>query len=226
MKILNKSTFVLFFAFAVVLVSCQTTGRTEPFTVNHNSPQIPLGDIDVQFDTFLSIGGLKKQTVKVIYYPKEDAVCIQYKQDFFTFNQFWSRAGRNAFKNAFQRYNEEYDARTLKRTGNSSKVYGKVQGYLIWQQSSFTVRAHAGMSVELGYGFKEKVPYFVTNQRSAEFIDPNSNDNYRNSQTIPMFYTRAQAAELIALFEQSLLNDLRGNIDTQDDPREAAKDDY
>ena len=206
-----KYRYIFVIIMVMALCACKT-GRqvTEPFTVHHNSPQIPVGEIEVQFDTLLGIGGLKKQTVNVIYYPREDAVCLQYRQDFLTYNQFWSRTGRQAFLGALQQYNEDYDARSLNRNGGRSarRKYGVVEGYLIWQQFSFSVRARANMNVELGYAFKERLPYFLVNQREAEFIDPDSQDNYRVTSTTGMYFTRAQAAELAVFFEQHFLNGL------------------
>jgi len=112
------------------------------------------------------------------------------------------------FVNALQQYNDDYNAQNLRRSGRTTQVYGRVQGFLIWQQLSFTVRARANMNLELGYGFKDRAPYFMINQREAEFIDPGSQDNYRVSPTIPMFLTRAQAASIAALFDQAFLSGL------------------
>lgn len=209
MKSTYKLTIILLLAFSIICASCNTSGsQPEPFTVNHNSPQVPMGEIEVQFDTFLSIAGLRKQSVAVTYYPREDAVCLQYRMDFINYRQFWSRTGRQAFISALEQYNREFEERTLRRSGRTTRAYGVVQGFLIWQQFAFSVRARANMNVELGYGFKDRSPYFLINQRDAEFIDPSSQDNYRASPVIPMYLTRAQAAELAAFFDQALLSGL------------------
>ncbi|MCL2442240.1 MAG: hypothetical protein FWD13_02105 [Treponema sp.] len=180
------------------------------FIVNHNSPQISVGEIELQFTALLGMGGLRKQTVNVLYYPAEDAVCLLYRQDFMNYQQFWSRSGRQGFINALQKYNEDYEARSLERRGgrNAARKYGTVRGYLIWQQFSIAVRARANMNVELGYAFKERVPYFTVSQREAEYKDAVTRDNDRTSQNITMYFTRAQAAELAVLFEQHYLNEL------------------
>ncbi|MCL2801769.1 MAG: hypothetical protein FWD28_08440 [Treponema sp.] len=212
MKHLNIPILALCAAFAVItLTACESSGSRvtpEVFTVNHNSPQIQIGEIEAQFDGFLGITGIRKYPITVFYYPREDAVCLQYKQDFLTYNQFWSRAGRAVFINGLSQYNDDYENRSLDRNGGRRALqkYGVVQGYLIWQQFAFSVRARANMNVEVGYTFRDRTPYFSINQRPAEYIDNQTRDNDRTSSTIAMLFTRAQAAELAVLFDQHFLN--------------------
>jgi len=204
--------FGIFLALSLFLCTCGTIrSKPEVFTVDWNSPKIKIGELETQFDTFLSIGGIKKSVINIFYYPREDAVSVQYIYNLTTYHQFWSRSGRAAFINALAKYKDEYEARSLNSRGSSRtmKEYGIVNGYLIWQLTRFTVRAMANMNVELGYSFKNRNPYFAVNQREAEYIDPISRDNNRTSSTITMFFTRAQADELAALFDQEYLNGLR-----------------
>jgi len=210
-----KHQYKLIISFLIILVifsACTTnSGKdTLEFIVNQNSPQIPIGEIELQFTTLMGMGGLRKQTVNVIYFPVEDAVCLLYRQDFMNYHQFWSRMGRQAFITALQNYNQDYETRSLERRGgrNAARKYGTVRGYLIWQQFSIAVRARANMNVELGYAFKDRMPYFTISQREAEYKDAVTRDNDRTSQNITMYFTRAQAAELAALFEQHHLNEL------------------
>jgi hypothetical protein len=212
MKYLNFIPFILALTLCLAFSACGTTGnreRPEEFIVEMDSMQVEIGQIELQLDTLLGIAGLRRANVTVLYFPREDAVCLRYSQNFITYNQFWSRTGREAFINALSRYNEDYDARELNRnTRQSRRAYGTVQGYLVWQQFSFSIRARANMDVELGYEFRDRAPYFTVNQREAEYIDRISRDNNRTSQIITMFFTRAQAAELAALFEQQFLDGL------------------
>jgi len=196
---------VILIVFSIFCSSCQTTGRQDSFIVNHRSAHVPLGEFEAQFHPFLSMGGLTKQTVKVFYYPREDAVCIQYVMNFFTYNQFWSRTGRQVFLSALQQYNIDYDERSLTRSRRTIKAYGDVLGYLIWQQFSFSVRARANAKIELGYTFRDRSPYFTINQRETEFIDPESQENYRKSPVVTMYLTRTQAAQIAAFFDQDML---------------------
>jgi hypothetical protein len=191
-----------------LLATCGSFDWTprEQFVVNLNSPQIPIGEVELRFNTFMSMRGLRLEKANVIYFPREDAVCIQYRHEFVTYHQFWSRIGRLEFLAALEKYNEEYTERTLVINDRRSKRnYGVVEGYLIWQMYSFTVQARANMNVELGYEFRDRSPFFTINQRQAEYKEDNSRDNNRTSPVITMYFTRAQAAQLADLFDPEFL---------------------
>jgi hypothetical protein len=206
-----KIKIILIILAAVVFGACNTTGREKPvpFTVDLKSPQIQVGEIEAQVDPMLAFG-IKKIGFTVLYFPVEDAVCLQYKLDFQTFHQFWSRDGRDAFVAALAAYNEDYEARNLndKAGRREKRKYGSAQGYLAWQMFSFSVMAKANMEVELGYTFDSRNPYFCVNQREANYEDPVSRDNNRTSTVTPFLYTRAQAQELANLFDQGFLDGL------------------
>ncbi|MCL2759752.1 MAG: hypothetical protein FWD22_06025 [Treponema sp.] len=217
-----KHLSVLFIALAAALVmtlgGCVTSGyraAEEIFSVELESRNIEIGEVELQMETLLGLGRLKKERLTVLYYPNEDAVCIQYRKDFINFHQFWSSEGREDFINALEIYNEDYNARDLNRNDRKSKQkYGKTRGYLIWQQATFLVRARAGMDVELGYTFKERAPYFTIHQLEAEYIDEMARDNDRTSQATVFYFTRAQAAELAALFDHEFLKEFAPDSNT------------
>jgi len=209
MKILKKLLIIVFIG--VSICACETTPnkrvKVEDFTVNMKSPQSSIGEVELQLDPLLGIGKLTKQTVTVLYFPKEDAVCLKYKHEFFTYHQFWDKKGRLNFINALQKYNEDYEARNLQRkTNKTTQKYGTVRGYIVWQQASFTVQARASTNIDLGYNFKDKSPYFTIHQRTAEFTEDNSRET-RTSSDVNMYLTRAQAAELAEIFEQYIFSD-------------------
>ena len=194
---------------ALILVSCVTTKtKKEEFTVDPDSPRVEIGVIEAQFDRLFSIGGLRKANIAVFYFPHEDAVCLRYRSDLITYNQFWSGEGREAFINSLEMYKEDYSQRNLSSKGSrkAKQKYGIVQGYLVWQLHRLAVLANANMNVELGYSFYKKAPYFTVNQMEAEFISPIARDDNRTSQIITIFFTRAQAEELAALFDRKFLD--------------------
>jgi len=175
----------------------------------------------------MSFGSLKKENAKVIYFPREDAVCLQYRREFITYHQFWSYNGRQTFITALQRYNEEYNARDLDiKARKTRRKYGIVEGYLIWQMYNFTVQARGNMNVELGYEFRDRAPYFLVNQREAEYKEEVSRDNDRTSATIAMYFTRAQAAELAFLFDQNNLRSFFSPAATVPVISDPEKDEY
>jgi len=213
MKSISRLLIIL--ALSVTISACNTIKRTkvEEFTVNMHSPQITIGEVEFQFETLAGLGKLKKQNASVLYFLKEDAICLKYKHEFYTYYQFWNKRGRLNFINALQKYNEDYDARDLQNNNNKSMYkYGTVRSYLVWQMSNFTVQARANMNIELGYSFKDKSPYFTIHQRGAEYNDDRSSENNKIvSPSITMYFTRAQAAELSTLFEDyTIRNEIPG----------------
>jgi len=227
MKILKKLTIILFIG--VSLSACKNVNyvKVEDFKVNMNSPQTSIGEIELQLGASMGLGKLTKKTVTVLYFPKEDAVCLKYRHEFFTFHQFWDKKGRLSFINALQKYNEDYEARNLQRKSNKTlQKYDIVRGYLVWQQVSYTVQAYANMSVYLGYTFKDKSPYFSVYQRNTEYVDKMSRDRNRTSPNITMCFTRAQAAELSEIFEQYIFSDEYEDPDTPGKTDDIPRDDY
>jgi len=206
-----KKIFIILII-SVALGACTTAGRTEKeeFTVRLDSPQISIGEIDAQLDKTFPLPGIKKISVTMSYFPREDAVCLQYRADMMSYYQFWNRSGRTAFIKALKEYKEDYAARNLDNRGGSraKRKYGNTEGYLIWQLSSFTTQAKAGVNIEIGYSFRENSPYFTLNQREALFINPLSEKEHINTSQIPMYFTRAQADELAVFFDQEFLQGL------------------
>jgi len=196
-----------------ILCSCATGSNREEEEISADlkSPQIELGEVEAQFETMLGMGKLVKQKVKMIYFPLEDAVALYYRHEFVNYHQFWSESGRELFIGSLARYNNDYDSRDLdskSRLKNLNK-YGTTRGYLIWQMLSITVQAKGNMDMELGYVFKDRAPYFTVNQKVAEYTDPDATSDHRQSMVITLYFTRAQAAEVAALFDSQLLKDTR-----------------
>ena len=205
---------IIILAAVLAVVSCNSTSirqsesARQRFTVSLNSAQIPLGEVEVQF--LRAFGGLRQDTAEVIYFPQEDAVCLQYQGDLgTTYHQFWSSEGRIAFLRALGQYKIDYDARNLNSNNSRTRaIYGSVEGFLIWQSYSFSIRANGNMSLELGYQFRDRLPYFSISQREADYVDANTESRNRTSTVVNMHFTRAQADELAAFFEPMFLQGL------------------
>jgi hypothetical protein len=204
--------FITLLLIAFAFGACAALARTEKeeFTVSLRSPQISMGIIDAQLDKTFPLPGIKKINVTMSYFPREDAVCLQYKVDLMTYYQFWNRSGRAAFLKALEEYKEDYAARSLERRGGNQakRKYGIVEGFLIWQLNRYTTQSNSKVNLEIGYSFQENLPYFTVNQGEGEFIDPSSPRDIRQTLQIPMYFTRAQADELAILFDQQYLQGL------------------
>jgi hypothetical protein len=208
----NKKFFSVII-FVLMFAMCSTAPRRveEKFTVDLSSPQFQVGEIETQIDRTFPLSGLRKVIITASYFPYEDAVCLRYRSDFFTYHQFWSLSGREAFFKALEAYNGDYAKRSLDMANRRSKSnYGTVEGFLLWQMQSFTRRVGANMDVELGYAFSDRSPYYAVTQKQTVFEDPmnTSGENDMASQEITMYFTRAQAQELAALFDQEYLRSL------------------
>ena len=202
-------TFLVLFT-ALFICGCSSLDKIEKeeFIVDLNSVQIHLGEIDLQLDKFM--GGLKRESVNIIYFPREDAVCLNFRQDLTTYHQFWNREGRELFLNSLTQYGEDYAERNLenKKPRTTRQIYGNTEGYLTWRTHRFGMIGKANMIVGMGYLFKDRAPYFVIYQNKTESTEQSATQNNMECQPITMYFTRAQAGELAVFFQQHILNDI------------------
>ena len=217
---------------AVLVVSCGTVNNTAkrfPNMVADAEP-VPAGTIEAEFDRLLS-SRLNKYEVEAIFYPRLNAVALEFKHEFITYRQFWDQNGRVQFAEALERYKVDYDARNLvDRYGRTKAVYGKLKGRLEWETFKLAQTRVSFPVIEIGYRFKENAPFFATRTRSAKEEKTSasaSGDGVNMENTlIHMYFTRAQADDLVKLFDQTYLMGLiAGPASTQSD-RTPELDDY
>ena len=212
-------------AFIAALAACKSQPKAG-FVVSPSDPHTPAGEVETQINRTFPLSGMKKIDVAVSYYPYDDAVGLRYRSDFFEYHQFWSKEGREIFLKALDKYNEEYDARSLNMKNKKSKTaYGATEGYLAWQMFKASKRYNAAMGMELGYAFRENSPYFAVTQKLASYEDPFEPSDDTNSQEITMHFTRTQAQELAALFDPEFLRTL-SNIRPRSVETDVATDAY
>jgi len=186
-----------------------------PLTVDLNSPQVQIGQIEGQFNRAFPMTGIQKREINVSYFPYEDAVCLQFRLNTLLYNVFWHKESREAFVKALAKYNDDFSAQKLTNRNNKTKSqYGRTEDmYIIWYMSSFTTRAKGNMDAELGYYFREDSPFFAVTLLEAYFTSPTLNkDDDQTSPIIPMFFTRLQAEELAAIFDEGNLRSLAPNV--------------
>jgi hypothetical protein len=202
---MKSAVFVsLLIAHFSLLISCVSGPKAEPFTVNLKSPSVEMGSTEAYIDKLLSLkkDALKETEIAVSYYPVEDAVCLSFKVMFIDCRQFWDRAGRDAFIGALERYNEDFAQRNLAEGSKrkTRKAYGSVQGFFAWKKTPVAVQAYGSSNIELGYHRKDKAAFFSTTQLEAHYQDPISRTRSQDSAVTEMYFTRAQAASMAALF--------------------------
>jgi hypothetical protein len=205
-----RFTIIVIFI-ALVFGACSSTPKEESFSVDLRNPRYEAGSSEAYFERYLSIGNLKKSYVTVYYYPIEDAVCIQFKLQFADCNQFWDKAGREAFASALERYKDDYEQRNLGKASKKTarRIYGSTQGLFVWKRTKIGAQAHGSPKVEFGYNIKSKAAFFTTTQLEAHYEDHIAKSRDQTSPVIMMYFTRAQAEAMAALFDEEYLKTLR-----------------
>jgi hypothetical protein len=190
---------------------------------------VSAGTIEVEFDRFFS-SNVEKKDVQVIFYPRYNAVALEFRYQSIRYRQFWDPEGRQKFVQALDRYKEDYAAKNLgNKFSKSRSIYGKFKGKTEWETFSITIPGLAYPTMELGYRFRGKdggSPYFSVLQQSAKDEYTLNSDNAKpDSLQIPIYYTRAQGEALAKIFDQSYLLSLLGPLP---DPEAAlpAEDEY
>ena len=207
--------------------------RRVRFTVDLRSPQIPIGEIKAQFNNLFPMPGIRTVDIIVIYFPYEDAVCLNYRLNTYTYHQFLHEEGRTAFAKALEQYNADFENRRLRegRNHRTKSQYGTIEGcFLYWQQLAVArvlTLASGNMDIELGYYFRDKSPFFAMTQLQAFHESPTlDKEDNTLSPEIPIFFTRAQAEELVALFDQDFLQTLSPTRAGPRTPTEVTPDSY
>jgi len=196
---------------AVSLVSCASNkSAKEQFTIDIDLPKIKIGSIEAQVNKSM-FGGIKKENFDVYYYPTEDVVSIRTESVVFvSYEQFWNRDGRALFIEAMNQYNHDYEERNLtKKNRKNRDLYGSVNGFFAWKVTRVSNIATGSSVIRLGYYFKDNHPFFATTQQKVEYISGVSRDFNRTSPVLPIYFTRSQAENLAALFDQELLDAAR-----------------
>jgi hypothetical protein len=202
-------------AIILIILSC---GTVDPYKKYPNmaadADPVSAGVIEAQFDRFLS-SRVNKNEIEVIFYPRLNAVALEFRYELIKTRQFWDAAGRRQFASALEHYKSDYAERKLTdRYRRTRAAYGKVSGRTEWENFRFGKTRVAYPVIELGYRFKEEMPFFTTLMRTAKEVDGQSDDSsLSNSQQINMYFTRAQAEETVRLFDQTYLMGLLGKED-------------
>jgi len=198
------------------ILGCGTTtvdyAKKYPNMVANVDP-LSVGTIEAEFNKLFS-SKLDKAQIGVVFHPRQNAVMLEFKYEFVQCRQFWDEAARQQFAAALERYKEDYTARTLVNKYKKTRaVYGKVKGWLEWETFKYAATRTAYSEIEFGYRFMGETPFFSTVMRSAK-EEKKDTPRRLDSQQINMYFTRAQADELVKLFDQSYLMGLLEETDS------------
>jgi len=196
-----------------LLLSCGTVEKY-PNMVADADP-VSAGTVKVGFDRIFS-PKLNEIDAEAIFYPRLNAVALEFRYEFTQYRQFWDEAGRRQFAAALELYNAEQNR--IDRYRKTRAVYGKVKGRAEWRSFKFSRTRIAYPTIELGYRFRDKTPFLATLMRPAqEVTDPGDSSHREDSQQIIMYFTPAQADALVKLFDQSYLLGLLGIVSPEAD---------
>jgi len=211
------------------MLGCSTTvdyAKKYPDMVANADP-VSAGIIEAEFDRLFS-SKLDKTEIEVIFYPRLNAVALEFKYEIVRYRQFWNEADRQQFAAALEIYKTDYAAQNLKNQYKKTRaIYGKVKGRTEWETFKYAKTRVAYPDIELGYRFIEEMPFFTTLMQSAkEERENDDNSQQLNSQQINMYFTRAQADNLVKLFDQSYLMGLLEKNDSQKPDEPLVVDSY
>ena len=206
----------------LLMFSCGTVDYAKKYpNMVANADPVSAGVIEAQLERFFS-SKLKKTDVDVIFHPRLNAVSLEFKYELISYRQFWDAAGRQQFAVALELYKADYEARNLvDRYRKTRAVYGKAKGKVEWEAFKYTTTHLAYPVVEFGYRFESDSPFFTTNmRRTKEETDPSMSSPNGESTQITMYFTRAQADELVRIFDQEFLMGLldKADVPVSDEP--------
>jgi hypothetical protein len=236
-----KQLIAIISGIAVILLvlSCGSVDLSKKYpNMVANIDPFSIGTAEVQFDRFFS-SKVKKVEIEAVFHPRLNAVSLEFRYEIYKFRQFWDESARKQFAASLELYKKDFDEKKLIDKHRRTKaVYGNVKGRLEWEIFQYTKTRVSKPSIELGYRFKEKTPFYSTLMRAArEIQEEGDTSSILDSQPVYMYFTRAQADQLVMLFDQTYLigllkertNDIidkSADTETDKDTYEAPKDNY
>ena len=164
-----------------------------------------LGSINISLDKTFS-SDVKEAAADVMFYPRENAVALEFKQGVMQYRQFWDETGRRKFIKTSKKYIEDFANQNLVTKYNKSRaIYGNVTGRFQWKTMAFSPTYGASPVIQLGYRFRDGSPYFAVYQKKAGEETGTNSKGVSESPSFSVYFTRAQSEELAGLFDQAFL---------------------
>jgi hypothetical protein len=188
---------------------------------------VSVGTATAQFERMFTTR-LSPIDMEIIFHPRQNAVSLEFRYEYYTYRHFWDEASRGLFTAALERYKADYAARNLdSRFNRTRSAYGSTNTRLEWEAFSFGLTRGSSPGIEIGYRFRNDSPFFTILIREAkEDADPTAIETSESPQIV-MHFTRAQADELAKLFNQTyLLEVIYGTQRNNPVQQELIEDDY
>jgi len=218
--------FFILCVLVLLYVSCTHSAPTYPNMLADVEP-FSVGSVDVSLDRIFS-SDVKGTTVEVVFYPRENAVALEFGTGLGgQYQQFWDEAGRQKFIEALNGYKDDFGNQKLTTKYNKSRaIYGKAKGWFQWKSVKVSPSYQASPVFELGYRFRDGSPYFAVLQKTAREETEANKKGITESPQYSIYFTRAQAEDLAALFDQAFLRQSLGDLAPPPAAPEPAKDVY
>ena len=190
-----------------LMLSCGTVDYENKYpNMVANIRPYTVGTIEAQVERFFS-SNVKTTEIDVIFYPRLNSVALEFTYELITHRQFWDEGNRKQFAAALEQYKTDYAERKLiDKPRRTRAVYGKMKGRNEWETFKFSKTRVAFPVINLGYRFRRDMPFFTTLMQSTlEHDDTEAKSNLVESPPVTIYFTRAQADELIKFFDQSFL---------------------
>jgi hypothetical protein len=197
-------------AMILLLLSCGSVDLSKKYpNMIANLDPFQVGTISAQLDRSFS-SRVNKVEVQAFFHPRLNMVSLEFRHQFLRYRQYWDEPARKQFAASLELYKRDFeDKKLLDNYRKSRAVYGNVKGRLEWEASKYTKTRISSPTIELGYRFKEGSAFFTTLMRSAkEEISDDDSSTPIDSQQISMYLTRAQADEIVRIFDQARLLEL------------------
>ena len=147
---------------------------------------------------------------------EEDALCIYNIETGLSGFAAWYRggmyhvlltkSGRALFREAVDRYLDDFENKRLDRKGTHTKEYGEHPVSLQWGSFATMIGNRARSKVQFGYEFKDGSPYFLLSVPSAENEQYNAGrSKIAASATLRFYFTKAMTSQMMnALSEANI----------------------
>ena len=147
---------------------------------------------------------------------EEDALCIYNIETELAGFAAWYRGGmyhvllnkacRGMFREAVDRYLDDFENKRLDRKGTHTKAYGEYPVSLQWGSFAALIGNRARSKVQFGYEFKNGSPYFLLSVPSAENEAYDSGrSKIEASATLRFYFTKAMTSQMMnALAEEKI----------------------
>ena len=147
---------------------------------------------------------------------EEDALCIYNIETGLAGFAAWYRGGmyhvllnkvgRSLFREAVDRYLDDFENKRLNRKGLHTKEYGEHSVSLQWGSFATMIGNRARSKVQFGYEFKDGSPYFLLSVPSAENEEYNAGrSKISASLTLRFYFTKAMTSQMMnALAEENI----------------------